>query len=71
MTELSKSKKRNDTMWVIVALPVKMMDSVDKLTRVYINKVVRLHGIPISIVSDRDPRFTSKLWPSLQNAMGT
>jgi hypothetical protein len=58
-------------MGVIVVLPVKMMDSVDKLTRVYVNKVVRLNGIPISIVSDMDPRFTSKLWPSLQNAIGT
>jgi hypothetical protein len=41
-------------MGVIVVLPVKMMDSVDKLTRVYVNKVVRLNGIPISIVSDMD-----------------
>jgi hypothetical protein len=71
VTELSKSKKWNDAMGVIVVLPVKMMDSVDKLTRVYVNKVVRLNGIPISIVSDMDPRFTSKLWPSLQNAIGT
>jgi len=71
VTELSKSKKWNDAMGVIVVLPVKMMDSVDKLTRVYVNKVIRLNGIPISIVSDMDPRFTSKLWPSLQNAIGT
>ena len=34
-------------------------------------EIVRLHGAPVSIVSDRDPRFTSKFWPSLQQAMGT
>lgn len=37
----------------------------------YIKEVIRLHGIPASIVSDRDPRFTSKFWKSLQGAMGT
>jgi len=33
--------------------------------------VVQLHGIPVSIVSDRDPRFTFQLWPSIQHALGT
>ncbi|XP_075518290.1 uncharacterized protein LOC142552399 [Primulina tabacum] len=37
----------------------------------YIQKIVRLHGIPISIVSDRDPRFTSEFWKSLHQALGT
>jgi transposase InsO family protein len=76
MIGLPKSKKGNDAVWVIVDrltkfalfLPVKMTYSVDKLTRIFINEVVRLHGISISIVSDRDPRFTSKL--CLKNALG-
>ena len=42
----------------------------DKLAQVYVNEIVRLHGVPISIVSDRDPRFTSRFWPSLHQAMG-
>ena len=33
--------------------------------------LLRLHGVPVSIVSDRDPRFTSRFWPSLQAALGT
>jgi transposase InsO family protein len=48
-----------------------MADPVDKLAKIYVNEVVRLHGVPTSIVSDRDPRFTSRLWPSIQRALGT
>lgn len=66
---LPRGKKGNDAIWVIVDrltksaifLPVKMTDSVDKLAKIYVNKIVRLHGVPTSIVSDRDPRFTSRL----------
>ena len=52
-------------------LPTKIDYSLDKLVEIYVNEVVRLHGTPISIVSDRDPRFTLRFWPSLQHAMGT
>jgi predicted amidohydrolase len=48
-----------------------MTDPVDKLDKIYVNEVVRFHGVPISIVSDRDLRFTSRLWPSIQHALGT
>jgi len=47
-------------------LPIKMIDSVDKLTRLYMNEVVRLYRVLVSIVSYQDPRFTSWLWPSIQ-----
>jgi hypothetical protein len=50
---------------------MKMTDSMDKLVKLYVNEVIRLHGVPVSIISDRDPRFTSRLWPSLQQAMRT
>ena len=79
MSGLLKSKKGNDAVWVIVDrltksalfLPMKMTDLVDKLAKLYVSEVVRLHRVPVSIVSDRDPRFTSRLWPSLQQALGT
>jgi len=48
-----------------------MTDPVDKLAKLYMNEVIRLHGVPISMVSNRDPRFTSRLWPCLQRALGT
>jgi len=46
-----------------------MTNSMEKLAKLYVNKVVRLHGVPVSIVSYRDPRFTSRLWPSVQQAL--
>jgi hypothetical protein len=48
-----------------------MTDPIDKMAKIYVNEVMRLHGVPVSIVSDRDPRFTSRLWPSIQRALGT
>ena len=43
----------------------------DKLAELYVREVVRLHGVATSIVSDRDPRFTSRFWQSLQAILGT
>ena len=69
----------HDTIWVIVDrltksthfLPIKNSDSLDKLAQLYVREIIRLHGMPVSIVSDRDLRFTSRFWPSLQNVLGT
>ncbi|GJR63095.1 ribonuclease H-like domain-containing protein [Tanacetum coccineum] len=46
-------------------------DLMDKLERMYLKEVVMRHGIPLSIICDRDPRFASNFWRSLQNALGT
>nr|GEV23106.1 reverse transcriptase domain-containing protein [Tanacetum cinerariifolium] len=46
-------------------------DSMEKLTRQYLKEVVSRHGVPVSIISDRDNRFTSHFWQSLQKALGT
>nr|GEW25920.1 putative reverse transcriptase domain-containing protein [Tanacetum cinerariifolium] len=50
---------------------LKQTDPMDKLARIYLKEVVTRHGIPVSIISDRDPRFVSNFWRSLQNALGT
>ena len=76
---LPRTVRKHDVVWVIVDrvtksahfLPIQQSDSLDKLARFYIAEIVRLHGVPIFIVSDRDPRFTSHFWESLQKAMGT
>ena len=64
---LLRPPKGHDALWVIVDrmtktahfLPIRMNYSLDKLAQLYVDDIVRLHGIPTSIVSDRDPRFTS------------
>jgi len=79
VTGLPKTVKGNDSIWVIVDrltksahfLPMKINHSMQKLAEMYIEEIVKLHGIPSSIVSDRDPRFTSRFWKSLQDALGT
>ncbi|GJV43866.1 putative reverse transcriptase domain-containing protein [Tanacetum coccineum] len=47
------------------------IDPLDKLARMYLKEVVTRHGIPVLIICDRDPRFASNFWRSLQNALGT
>ncbi|GKB00056.1 putative reverse transcriptase domain-containing protein [Tanacetum coccineum] len=43
----------------------------DRLARLYLNETVARHGVPISIISDRDSRFKSRFWRSMQEALGT
>ncbi|GKC85831.1 putative reverse transcriptase domain-containing protein [Tanacetum coccineum] len=45
--------------------------NMERLARLYLNKIVARHGVPISIISDRDSRFTSRFWQSMQEALGT
>ncbi|KAJ9544144.1 hypothetical protein OSB04_023851 [Centaurea solstitialis] len=79
VTKLPKTKKGHDTIWVIVDrftksahfLPIKETYSIDKLAQLYVGEIVMRHGVPISIISDRDSRFTSRFWQSLQAALGT
>ncbi|KAJ9552808.1 LOW QUALITY PROTEIN: hypothetical protein OSB04_016853 [Centaurea solstitialis] len=79
VTMLPKTKKGHDTIWVIVDrltksahfLPIKETYSIDKLAQPYVGEIVMRHGVPISIISDRDSRFTSRFWQSLQATLGT
>nr|GFC18201.1 putative reverse transcriptase domain-containing protein [Tanacetum cinerariifolium] len=75
--KLPKKSQGYDTIWVIVDrltksaifTPIRETDSMDKLAKIYLKEVVTRHGIPVSIISDRDPRFASNFWRSLQNAL--
>ncbi|GKA65810.1 putative reverse transcriptase domain-containing protein [Tanacetum coccineum] len=79
ITKLPKSSQDYDTIWVIVDrltksaifVPMRETDPMERLARMYLKEVVRRHGIHVSIICDRDPRFTSNFWRSLQKAMGT
>ncbi|GJX06056.1 reverse transcriptase domain-containing protein [Tanacetum coccineum] len=79
ITKLPKTAAGYDSIWVIVDrltksahfLPMREMDSTEKLTRLYMKEIVARHGIPVSIISDRDSHFTSRVWQSLHNALGT
>ncbi|GKE81410.1 putative reverse transcriptase domain-containing protein [Tanacetum coccineum] len=52
-------------------LPMKETDSIEKLTRQYLKEVVSRHGVPVLIISNRDSKFTSHLWKSLNEALST
>ncbi|GKA11300.1 putative reverse transcriptase domain-containing protein [Tanacetum coccineum] len=77
VTKLPKTVTGQDIIWVIIDrltksahfLPMKETDSMEMLTRQYLKEVVSRHRVPVSIISDRDGRFTSQFWQSLQKAL--
>ncbi|GKD14063.1 putative reverse transcriptase domain-containing protein [Tanacetum coccineum] len=79
VTKLSRTSSGHDTIWVIVDqltksahfLPMREDYKMERLAGLYLNEIVARHGVPISIISDRDSRFTSRFWQSMQEALGT
>ena len=79
VSRLPKALGGQVTIWVIVDrltkfvhfLPIHNNHNVESLDKLYVREIVRLEGIPLTIVSDRDARFTSRFWGSLQKALGT
>nr|GFB05839.1 putative reverse transcriptase domain-containing protein [Tanacetum cinerariifolium] len=70
--KIPKWKWDNIIMDFVTKLPKSSeIDPMDKLARIYLKEVVTRHGIPVSIISDRDPKFASNFWRSLQNALDT
>ena len=67
VTHLPRTPQRHDAVWVIVDrlmksvhfLVMRMTFSLERFCRLYIREIVRLHGVPVSIVWDRDSRFTA------------
>ncbi|CAN6487310.1 unnamed protein product [Victoria cruziana] len=76
---LSRTRWQHDAIWVVVDklsksahfLAIRASTPLENLAELYVSEIVRLHGIPRTIVSDRDPRFTSRFWKAFQNALGT
>lgn len=68
-----------DSIWVVVDrltksahfIPVRVKYTAEKLAELYISQIVRLHGVPLSIISDRGSLFTSHFWKALQYGLGT
>ncbi|GKC68670.1 putative reverse transcriptase domain-containing protein [Tanacetum coccineum] len=79
VTKLPRTCSGHDTIWVIVDrlttsahfLPMREDYKMDRLARLYLNEIVARHGVPISIISDRDSRFTLRFWQTMQEALGT
>ncbi|GJT37982.1 putative reverse transcriptase domain-containing protein [Tanacetum coccineum] len=79
VTGLPRTSSGYDSIWVIVDrltksahfLPMKKTDSMEKLTQLYLKEIICRHEVPVSIISDRDSRFASGFWRSLQKALGT
>ncbi|KAK8510296.1 hypothetical protein V6N12_073367 [Hibiscus sabdariffa] len=79
VTGLPLTPSKKNSVWVIVDrftkcahfLPVHTTDTADKLAELYIREIVRLHGVPKSIVSDRDSKFTARFWDCLHTALGS
>ena len=76
---LPRTQRDHDTVWVIVDrltksahfLPISMKYPLEKLAKLYLDVIIRLHRIPVSIVFDRDPRFVSRFWQKMQEMLGT
>ena len=79
MIGLPRTQQGNNAIWVINDrltksahfFPIKVTFTLDRLAKLYVDEIISRHGVPILIVSDRDPRFTSRFWPGLQKALGT
>ncbi|GJY02330.1 reverse transcriptase domain-containing protein [Tanacetum coccineum] len=77
ITKLPRSKSGHDTIWVIVDrltksahfLAIREDYSTEKLAKIYVDEIVARHGVPVSIISDRDGRFTSRCWQTVQKSI--
>nr|GFC62399.1 Gag protease polyprotein [Tanacetum cinerariifolium] len=85
ISRIKKAQKEDSEVWTIVEnldkqrlivrhfqfLPIRKDYPVSRLAEIFQQEIVRLHGTPSAIVSDRDPRFASRFWKGLQKTRGT
>ncbi|KAH0706733.1 hypothetical protein KY289_011809 [Solanum tuberosum] len=76
---LPRSRGQHDSIWVIVDrmtksahfLLIKTTHSAEDYAKLYLQEVVRFHGVPVSIISDRGAQFTAQFWKSFQKSLGS
>nr|GEW25104.1 reverse transcriptase domain-containing protein [Tanacetum cinerariifolium] len=79
INKLPRTRSGHDSIWVIVDrltkfayfLVIREDYNTEKLARLYINEIIARHGVPVSIIYDRDRYITSRFWKSLQKGLGT
>ena len=79
ITKLLRTEKGFDAIWVIVDrltksahfLAIRESSSAEKLADIYVSEIVSHHGVPVSIISDQDVRFTSRFWQKFHEELGT
>jgi len=79
ITKLPKTARQHDSIWVIVDrltksahfLAMRETAPMEKYAQVYLDEIVARHGVPLKIISDRDTRFTSHFWASMQHELGS
>ena len=79
VTKLPRTSHGNDSIWVVIDrltksahfIPMREDFKMEKLARLYLDMIVMRHGVPVSIISDRDSRFTSRFWQMMQECLGT
>ena len=79
ITGLPISRRQHDSIWMIVDrmtksahfLPVKTTYSADDYAKLYLQEVIILHGVPITIISDTGAEFTAQFWKSFKKGLGS
>ena len=76
---LPRTKANHYAIWIVIDrltnsahfLPINEKFSLEKLVQLYLKEIVVRDGVPVSILSDRDPKFTSRFWRRFQEHLGT
>ncbi|KAJ9561559.1 hypothetical protein OSB04_006719 [Centaurea solstitialis] len=79
ITKLPRTPRSNDAIWVIVDrltksahfIAIRESSSAEALADIYVKEIVARHGVPVTIISDRDVRFTSRFWGKFHEDLGT